>query len=577
MGPLKAPAASTPPLRQLTRLRERLGPLPIVNWFLERLGIDEILARHVPPGLDPRTKIQPSKALGVLLRSILVEREPVYRQQEAVETFCPSAFGLSAVEVQALSDDAVGRALDRLFTAGGNALVTACVVNARRGFGLALRELHNDSTSVRFCGQYRRAKGRSVRGHKAPWITYGYSKDHRPDLKQLLMTLTASADGMVPVHLRTDDGNTNDSTTHIETWQALCELHGTPSFLYVADSKLCSQGAMEEIDKRGGKFVTVLPRSRREDQHFREWIQEKEPAWEKVWDRPNPRRKYGPRDVWYVHKAMVPSRENWPVVWVYSTLLRIHQEKRRQEHILRATQELERLKAKLEGPRPRRRSERQIEEQIARIVSRLHVRDYVRAWVFEKQVERFRQEKPGRPGAQTRYLRTVRTRPSIAWEIDLRTIEYDKKSDGMYPLLTNDRSLSLRQVLEAHKRQSGLERRFRQAKSVHEIAPVFLHNEGRIVALFLLYFVALLVQALIEREIRAAMKKTGIKQLPLYPEERLCKQPTAHGIFRLFTFIDREKVFENSKLIGEFEPELTDLQKQVLGLLGVPMSAYLAR
>jgi transposase len=427
---------------------------------------------------------------------------------------------------------------------------------------------------VRLCGQYRHATGRSIRGKRAPWITYGYSKDHRPDLKQLLLTLTATSDGGVPTHFRCDDGNTTDVSTHLETWQALHELHGSPDFLYVADCKLCTGQNMEPIDKAGGRFVTVLPRSRREDQQFREWIQENAPPWEKVWDRPNPRKKRGARDVWYVYKSIVPSRENWPVIWVYSTLLRLSQELRRQDRIMRATQELERLRAKLEGPRPRRRSKLQIENQLQRIVSRLHVRDYVRYWVVEEEIERFRQSRPGRPGRDTLYRRNVRTRLTISFDVNEAAIAYDQKSDGMYPLLTNDRSLTPRQVLEAHKRQPGVETRFQQWKSVHELAPVFLKNEGRIVALFVLYFVALLVEALIEREIRASMKKAGIKSLALYPESRECKMPTAQSIFRLFSLVDRETIFEDGRELLVFEPELTDLQKQILNLLGVPLSAY---
>src|SRR5206468_4649382 len=114
------------------------------------------------------------------------------------------------------------------------------------------------------------------------------------------------------------DGNTNDSQTHIETWEAIRELAGRADFLYVADSKLCTRENMDYIDRRGGRFVTVLPRSRLEDREFREWIQTHEPAWEKVWDRPNPRRRRGLRDRWYVVRAELPSREVWPVIWVHS-------------------------------------------------------------------------------------------------------------------------------------------------------------------------------------------------------------------------------------------------------------------
>jgi hypothetical protein len=69
--------------------------------------------------------------------------------------------------------------------------------------------------------------------------------------------------------------------------------------------------------------------------------------------------------------------------------------------------------------------------------------------------------------------------------------------------------------LEAHKRQPVIEKRFEQAKSVHEIAPVLLENEARVEALFFLYFIALLVQALIERELRLAMARNTIEELPL--------------------------------------------------------------
>ena len=129
------------------------------------------------------------------MRSVLVEREPLYRQQETVGTFAPQAFGLDETSVQYVSDDAVGRALDRLFDADRAALLTEVVVAAVAAFNVALEELHNDSMTVRFCGQYPQAQGRELRGKRAPFITHGYSKDHRPDLKQLLFVLTTSDDG----------------------------------------------------------------------------------------------------------------------------------------------------------------------------------------------------------------------------------------------------------------------------------------------------------------------------------------------------------------------------------------------
>jgi hypothetical protein len=185
---------------------ERLGPLPIINHFIDKLDLDGLLDRFVPT-TDGRVRLPYSKALGVFLRSVLVEREPIYRQQEMVSSFSPEQFGLVPGLVDHVGDDAVGRALSRLFDADRASLLTEVVISATDTFGIKLDELHNDSTTVKFCGQYRAAKGRSIRGKKGPYITYGYSKDHRPDLKQLLFIMTTTTDGAVPVQFRSEAGN----------------------------------------------------------------------------------------------------------------------------------------------------------------------------------------------------------------------------------------------------------------------------------------------------------------------------------------------------------------------------------
>ena len=74
----------------------------------------------------------------------------------------------------------------------------------------------------------------------------------------------------------------SDSRTHIETWNTLREVAGRADFLYVADSKLCSLENMDYIDRAGGRFVTVMPRNRLEDEEFRQWIQTNMPDWECV-------------------------------------------------------------------------------------------------------------------------------------------------------------------------------------------------------------------------------------------------------------------------------------------------------
>ena len=568
--PLSAPVAAPFQLAS-----QRLGPLPLVNELIEQLQLQALLERYVPTS-DRRCRLPYDKALGVLLRSILIEREPIYRHEAVVQSFAPGLFGIAPAEAGRLCDDTLGRALDQLFLADRAALLTEVVVTMSRRFAVRLDELHNDSTSVQFAGQYRATRGRRYWGKQAPWITYGFSKDHRPDLKQLLFILTTSADGGVPVQFRCANGNTNDSITHIESWEALRQAAGRADFLYVADSKLCSYENMSHIDGQGGRLVTVLPRSRKEDEWFRRWVQTHAVPWEAVWDRPNPRRKYGPRDRWYVYRGELPSQEGWPVIWVYSTLLALTQRQRRLEHLHQATEELADLDRRLQGPRPRRRVRHELAQQVRDIVDRLNVAEYVRVEFWTEEIHRFRQEHRGRAGPETRFRRQTQQRVRLRWTLQQERIDYDQKTDGMYPLLTNDRQLTPRQVLEAHKRQPCIEKRFEQLKSVHEIAPVFLKSEARIEAFFFLYFLALLVQALAERQLRQGMQRAGIEELPLYPEDRNCRRPTFPQILRLFALAERHVLRKQDAIVQVFPPELNELQRHVLRLLGVPAERYQA-
>ena len=552
----------------------RLGPLPLLNHFIDRLGLEDILERFVPT-TDPRSRLSYAKRLGVLIRSVACEREPIYRLGEVAQVFDPEGFGLGRGDADKLTDDAVGRALDKLFDADRGTLMTEIVIRARERFDLALAELNNDSTTVKFEGQYKKAQGRSIRGKKAPFVTYGFSKDKRPDLKQLLFILTTTADGSVPVQFRCEAGNASDSRTHQETWEQLKAATGKNDFLYVADSKLCAAEAMEYIARRGGRFACVLPKTRLEDKEFRAFVQKGEPAWEKVFDRQNPRGKGGPRDRWYVYRHHLPSGEGWPVVWVFSSLLKLKQMKSRRERLARAEQGLADLAAHHSGPRPRKRSRYEVKRAIDEIIEKNRVRRYIKVSLRSVPEHTYRQERPGRPGPDTRYVKKTKKRWQVEWSIDEGNVAYDHASDGMYPLITNDRSLSPRQVLEAHKRQPKLEKRFSQIKSVIQIAPVLLKNEARVEAFFFVYFLALLVLALLERELRLAMVSEGLADIPIYPEERASNKPTYEQILRLFSIAERHVLLENGREVQVFTPELTELQKQVLGLMGVPLEVYL--
>ena len=95
------------------------------------------------------------------------------------------------------------------------------------------------------------------------------------------------------------------------------------------------------------------------------------------------------------------------------------------------------------------------------------------------------------------------------------------------PLITNVVTMSALEVLLAYKQQPMIEKRFSQLKTDFVVAPVFLKEVSRIQALLCVYFFALLVESLLERELRRAMGRASVESLPLYPESRACSRPTA--------------------------------------------------
>lgn len=556
------------------RLESRsFGALPVVNHFLGRIGLDELLERYVPH-TDRRCRLAPSRALGLLLRNILLGRSPVYALEQWAAPFDPALLGVAPSQIPLLNDDRIGRSLDRLFSADRASLLTEIVVRAVREFGIDLTQIHNDSTTITFSGEYAGARGQARRGRPTLQITHGFNKDHRPDLKQLLWILTVSADGAVPVHFRACDGNTTDDQTHIDTWTTIRKIVKRADFLYVADSKLCTRPAMDYIAREGGRFLTVLPRTRREDPWFRDWVQTHNPQWVEVRHRRNPRREDGPPDIYRVVESPVRSAEGYRIVWVWSSLKAEQDQRSRQARIEKGILALETLETRLRGKRSRFKDDASVAQAAETALQTAGAQRWLDVTVHEVIEDSFRQETKGRPGSRTRYLRRQRRRFRIEWRPCPERIDYDAHTDGMFPLLTNDENLSAADVLEKYKYQPQLEKRHEQLKTVRAVAPVLLKSVSRIEALLMVYFLALLIDALIEREMRRAMKAAHITSLPIYPEDRLCRAPTTVRLLEILGDLRSNVLLRRNTVIQTFHPDLSDIQRDILRLLGVPLSAY---
>jgi hypothetical protein len=502
---------------------ELLGPLPIINHFLARMRLAGSLERFVPDD-DARLRLAPASVLGVVVRNLVTHREPVYALAEWAAPYDPALFDLLAGDIDALNDDRVGRTLKRLFDADRASLLTEVVVAVVREFNIDCRQLHNDSTSITFTGADYRGGGTKRGGKKVAEVNFGHNKDHRPDLRQLLWVLTVSADGAVPVAYRVESGNTNDDVTHVPTWDELVALVGRADFLYVSDCKLASATAMGHIDIHGGRFVTILPAARREVTRMAEWVQDHSPEWAEAARRP-PRRGGDPDEIWATFESPVGSDGGYRIIWVHSSTKHDNDAATRARRIETGIAALEELAARLARPRCRYKSAVAVEAAAERALVDADADAWIDAAVTAVAADTFRQDSGGRPGTDTRYRKTTTERFALSYKVNHDRVAYDARMDGIFPLITNDRTMTPAEVLTAYKYQPNLERRHAQLKGHQLVAPVFLKDPVRIEGLLCCHFFALVVQALIEREIRAAMADADEANIPLYPELRACAGP----------------------------------------------------
>lgn len=571
------PKRTYPGYRSLARgqtLRSwTVGGLPIINHMLKRMKLESILQEHLPQD-DGRMEIPTTTGLLLLLRNLLVSREPIYGVGEWAERYAPDLLGLSSGQLNHLNDDRLGRCLDRLFDTGSDLLLHV-VRHVVREFGVSLDELHNDSTTVSFFGAYKDAEEESrLRGRPTIALVHGHSKDHRPDLKQLLYILTISEDGGVPVYFTSASGNVTDDQTHRETWDLLCELVGRPDFLYVADCKLATSENMNYVAGRKGRFVTVLPGTRKEDAEFRRRLVEHPDtvSWSLLYEIQD--EEGFVIDRLSQHPEGGSSAEGYRIVWFHSTRKAERDAASRARAIDRAMKDLGRLRERLCSPKTRFRQRANVEGALAELLQDCGAGRWLNVEIQEREQASYKQATRGRPGKQTQYVKQTQSRFDLHFEMELARVAEDKASDGVFPLVSNADDLSAEQLLRAYKRQPFVEKRFSQFKTDYEVAPVYLKEVSRIQALLCVYFFALLVQTLLERELRQAMRRGKVESLPLYPEGRSCRQPTTRRVLDVFEPVQRHELTGDSGLPEVFVTELTPVQCRILKLLGLSPGAY---
>ena len=543
---------------EMNVITKKVDVLPMVKYYMDQLGVYGLFAKYVQkPKWCP---VDPAQILSIMVANIVCASHPLYKVQQWATDYMDglSEYGLNASDY---NDDQLAKNLDRVFKADRNSFMAELSSNAIDVYLLETNQIHNDSTSITFLGEYENEDSEAVK------LKHGFNKDHRPDCKQIVFGLNITADGNVPISFELFDGNRTDDTTHIPNWNALREFLGKEDFIYIADCKLCSQKNLNHIHEHGGTFITIVPKNRLEVKQFYEFLKTNPIKWQYAYETPNSRKKS--ETITYKTYERGTSKNGYRIIWVHSSAKEQQDKKRRENKIAKAENQLTELSPRLN------QYQLKTKEQIEKAIKEASkgASDLLQIQLIEDKQIVQRQIGPGKPGPNTRYKEEETISYHLEWELDHKAIEDLSTRDGIFPLITNA-CIEAAEVLKAYKNQPYLEKRMYTAKSILKVAPVFLKKPRRIEAMTFLYFIALMIVSLMERNIRKNMAEKKVEKLPILPNGMNTKKPTWNNLNYFFERVHLSLIEKQGRTIQTILKGVTTLHKTVLKLMGVPPSAY---
>ena len=515
--------------------------LPLVLGVVRKLNVAALIDTFCPP--HPAHVLLCGRGVEALLLAILDGHHALYKVGARLEARGMLPLLQPSLNRASLHDYRLGQILDALFAAQLNRGFGAIALNALEVYALATPWLHQDTTTITLYGAYEE-QAYSVEGPVPPRPAYGHSKNGRDDLKQGLLSLGVSSEGL-PLRLGVRDGNTSDS---IETPVAIEEclalgLDGVRGI--VADSKAyCKRTRGLCLEKQVG-LITLVPRTCAVRQEVEAWGQQQD-ALPLLLEKPGRTRRESPRrwhgrsavrrvaveyvdgrlDVAAIRFLVVHSSPLAHQAAVASAAAQVKEAERVTEHIQHVEAQWFACAADAEAALAGYEGRGQGRRGRTPRPGRYHVlHDRVEAvQVPKKRTRRGRPPKAEAPQVEVRYRLAVHpevlipTEDAHGWTVLATTLRPEVCTDA--------------ELLQAYQEQNTtVEPGFRWIKNPAAISPVWLEKPERIAALAMLTVVGLLVYAVIQRQVRLSLRDHD-QHVP--GNKGPTATPTAAVVFALF-------------------------------------------
>jgi len=439
----------------------------IVAVVCDQIGLVETIDEIIPP--DPRAELSIGEVVKLMvINGLGFSSRPLYLESQFFESKPIKRLLGREVSSTQITDDRLGLCLDRCFKKGCSQIFAKVATKAVLKYNVDQRFRHLDTTSINVYGEYDQEKGLGL-------VKFGYSKDHRPDLKQFMVSLMSSKDGDIPLLAQTIAGNTSDKTHFQEVLVSLKEqMDLDQPFYYVADSALYTK---ETIEKISGEmmWITRVPEVLKSAKSVIRSISPKE-----MQDVGN---GYSITELgsWYGGV-----RQRWLVVFSEKSLAREKKtlEKKVRKELEKKKKELKALSLKTFG------CQKDALAAIAAFEKSLKCLKCVNIILVEKQVHKGR----GRPKKEAIPGKLFTIKASIERYEDKISQKLSEK--GKFIVATNELDedkLPSNELLETYKEQQCVERGFRFLKDPFFLtSSVFLKKQERIVALGMIMCLCLL-------------------------------------------------------------------------------------
>jgi transposase len=536
---------------------QNLDHLGLVAGIIDEIGLVEQINQLV--GQQPGEIVSPGHVVkAIILNGLGFVSAPLYMFPKFFEGKATEHLIGEGVQPEHLNDDRLGRVMDKLYLTGLSQVFTIVALGAAQRFGVATDSAHLDSTSFHVHGKYENnlpqvslitgginpnnPQGEDIEETFVPHpieITYGYSRDHRPDLKQFILDLICSGDGDVPLFLRVADGNEADKAVFAQVLRDFRQQLNLNT-LMVADSALYSAPNLEQM--KDLKWLCRVPLTIKQAKEMVSQLTEKD----------------------FVKSALegyLVAERTSNYGGITQRWLVVESQARRQTEFQRLEQRLN--KAELEAYKKVQRlcAQKFPCPQVAIEAAQSLAKKLKYHNITEIQAVELLPKTTKKASVKAEQSGNVTYQIQVRLVREQNVIETETRQAGRFVLATNVLNvtqLSSDGMLREYKGQQSAERGFGFLKDpLFFTDSVFLKSPERVEALAMLMVLCLLVYTLAQRQLRFALKQSqsAIKnQLG-----KLTERPTLRWIFQCFQSVHL--------LIGNGVKQISNLTSERLGIL----------